>query len=456
MIPGLLCIQQLWYYPQTNLIEKNKYLLKKGNHRQSGIKILHEISGCPDDEKGQDFMEIVLERGVNRISNPSLQKIKADIEQMAETRSDPVKVAIAGKGSLVIGGGEGGRYLVVYFPELHPMLPSLTLVDMTATGADIILHIDTPIPFPARYAVPTALVLSTVGSFVQTGQIPADVHWEDDRTKKETSNAGRGGREGQKWRNYVLQALLWRGRGTEHYLAHESGSSQLLVIKIAETILQVKQRVERFFTEAQALSQLTHPHILPLLDWGIEQHLPFLVTPFLSWGSFRDLYGGRAMSVKALVRPLKEVASALDYAHQHQQVHGNVKPEHMLIGSHHEILLSDFRIPLLSPHSVEAQPEEAVYLAPEQIQGYLQAASDQYALGVVAYERLCGTPPFEGTPSEIIQQHLSAPPAPLSKRVSTLSPAIDQVILRVLAKDPHARFDHVPAFVQALERTQKP
>jgi serine/threonine protein kinase len=373
---------------------------------------------------------------------------------MAETRSDPVKVVIAGKGSLVIGGGDGGRYLVVYFPELHPMLPSLTLVDVTATGLDIPLHIDTPMLFPARYAVPTALVLLVVEAFVQTGQIPAHVYWEDDRTKKETSNAGREVREGQQWGNYVLRALLWRGEGTEHYLAHTPGSSQLLVVKIAEMTFQAEQRVERFIAEAQTLSRLTHPHILPLLDWGIKQHLPFLVTPFLAWGSFRDLYGGRTMSVKALVRPLKEVASALDYAHQHQQVHGKVKPEHMLIGSHHEILLSDFRIPLLSPHSVEAQPEEAVYLAPEHIQGHLQAASDQYALGVVAYERLCGVPPFEGTPSEMIQQHLSVPPPPLSKRVSTLSPAIDRVILRVLAKDPHARFENVTAFVQALENTQ--
>src|SRR5262249_50052659 len=128
------------------------------------------------------------------------------------------------------------------------------------------------------------------------------------------------------------------------------------------------------------------------------------------------------------------------------------------------ILLSDFGLAMLAPEShsystqVPAQPlaGTASYLAPEQVQGQPRPASDQYALGIVVYEWLCGTPPFHGTPLEIAMQHLSAPPPPLRMRLPDLSPTVEAVVLRVLAKDPEQRFARVSDFVAAFQEAVKP
>ncbi len=94
-------------------------------------------------------------------------------------------------------------------------------------------------------------------------------------------------------------------------------------------------------------------------------------------------------------------------------------------------------------------------MAPEQIEGHPRPASDQYALGVVVYEWLCGERPFEGSVSEMMAQHLSMPPPPLRERVPAISPEIEQVVLRALAKDPKARFASMKDFAEALEQASQ-
>jgi serine/threonine protein kinase len=139
---------------------------------------------------------------------------------------------------------------------------------------------------------------------------------------------------------------------------------------------------------------------------------------------------------------VKQVAAALRYAHDKKFIHRDVKPENMLIGQHQEVLLSDFGIATIahSSSSLSASAEGTsgtfAYMAPEQIEGHPRAASDQYALGVVVYEWLCGERPFEGSVSEVMAQHLSMPPPPLHERVSTISTEVEQVVLRALAEFP--------------------
>src|SRR5205814_7993593 len=96
------------------------------------------------------------------------------------------------------------------------------------------------------------------------------------------------------------------------------------------------------------------------------------------------------------------------------------------------------------------------YMAPEQLQGHAMPQSDQYALGVVVYEWLCGRWPFIGSTIEIVTQHLAAPPAPLYELVPDISPAVEAVVLKALAKDPQQRFADVQAFATALERAFHP
>jgi len=150
------------------------------------------------------------------------------------------------------------------------------------------------------------------------------------------------------------------------------------------------------------------------------------------------------------------MASALQYAHDHKFIHRDVKPENMLLGRQQEALLSDFGLAALAHSSGSLSTQEAfgtlAYMAPEQIEGHPRPASDQYSLGIVVYEWLCGARPFEGSATEVIVQQLSMPPPPLHKRVATILPELEQVVLRALAKDPKDRFASVGDFATAFEQ----
>src|SRR5207247_6818144 len=137
-------------------------------------------------------------------------------------------------------------------------------------------------------------------------------------------------------------------------------------------------------------------------------------------------------------------------AHKCKFLDHDVKPENMLVGRQEEVLHGDFGLAALAHSSASLSTQEAIgtlsYMAPEQIEGHPRTASDQYALGVVVYEWLCGERPFDGSITEVMLQHLSMPPAPLRERVPTLSAKLEQVVLQALTKDPTERFARVENF----------
>jgi serine/threonine protein kinase len=178
---------------------------------------------------------------------------------------------------------------------------------------------------------------------------------------------------------------------------------------------------------------------------------------YASHGTLRQRHPkGSALSLPTIVSYIRQVADALQYAHDEKVIHRDVKPENMLIGRRDEILLSDFGIALVAQSSRYQSTQEMVgtmaYMAPEQIQGKPRPASDQYALGIVVYEWISGDRPFHGSLTEIVGQHLSVPPPPLHEKVPTISPEIEQVVLTALAKNPKDRFGNMRAFATAFEQ----
>jgi peptide/nickel transport system substrate-binding protein len=266
-------------------------------------------------------------------------------------------------------------------------------------------------------------------------------------------------RVGQQFGNYRLVALLGQGGFAEVYLGQHVRLNLQAAIKVLHTHL-TEQEVEHFQQEAETIATLMHPAIVRILDYDVQEGIPFLVMDYAPGGSLRRRYPkGTVVPLPEILSAVKQVAAGLQYAHERKFIHRDVKPENMLVGRHEEVLLSDFGLAALAHSSTSLSTQEAIgtlpYMAPEQIEGHPRAASDQYALGVVVYEWLCGSRPFEGSPTEVMVQQLTMPPPPLHEKVATIPLGIEQVVVRALAKEPKGRFASVRDFAVALEQASR-
>jgi serine/threonine protein kinase len=268
---------------------------------------------------------------------------------------------------------------------------------------------------------------------------------------------------GQKLGNYRLVKLLGRGGFADVYL----GEHIYLQTPAAIKVLQVRltdEALEKFLVEARTVARFNHPNIVSVLEFGIENATPFLVMSYAQYGSLRERHPrGSLLPTTTIVSYVEQVAAALQYAHERQVIHCDVKPENMLLGQNEVLMLSDFGI-AISLQSIHGVPSGAsgdslntssivgtfTYMAPEQLQGRPTIASDQYALAAVVYEWICGTPPFRGTAVEIATQHLHTPVPPPREKMPSIYTEVEYVVMRALAKDARARFASIRDFANAL------
>lgn len=261
-------------------------------------------------------------------------------------------------------------------------------------------------------------------------------------------------RVGQQLGDYHLLRLLGKGGFAEVYLGEHVNRKNLAAIKVLHARI-AKDNIKSFLYEARSI-RLKHPNIIPILDFGLEDDFPYLVMDYAPNGSLRQRHRkGTRLSSNTIVTYVKQVASALQYAHDDKVIHRDIKPENMLIGKHNEILLADFGIATIAQSSRYQNAQDMAgtitYMAPEQLQGKPRTASDQYSLGIVVYEWITGKRPFSGSLSELIGQHISTPPPSLRDAIPTLPPAVEEVVIKSLAKDAKERFASVTDFSLALE-----
>ena len=266
-------------------------------------------------------------------------------------------------------------------------------------------------------------------------------------------------RSGQRLDNFRLVRLLGAGSFGEVYLAVHVYRKVQFAVKVLPQLAD--NDLLGFLNEARTI-RLKHPHIVQILDFGVDKdsRTPFIVMEYIPHGTLRERYPkGTRLPIDTVVPYIKQVADALQYAHDENIVHRDVKPENILLRSDNEALLSDFGIATIvrssRSQSILEMAGTIAYMAPEQIQGKPVVASDQYALGVIVYECLSGERPFNGGPIEIATQHMVIPPPSLRSKVPTLSPDIEQVVLTALEKEPSKRFASVEAFANALEQASK-
>ncbi|HET7638839.1 MAG TPA: protein kinase, partial [Ktedonobacteraceae bacterium] len=264
-----------------------------------------------------------------------------------------------------------------------------------------------------------------------------------------------GEREGQQLGNYQLIRLLGRGNFADVYLGQHVHLQTLAAIKVLHGRL-TDNDLANFINEARVVAHLRHPHIVQVLDFGVDGATPFLVMDFAPNGNLRQRHpNGSRLPLQTVLTYVQQVADALQYAHDRRLIHRDIKPENMLLSRSGEVLLSDFGIALMGVGASSWQtPDTAgtvAYMSPEQLRAQPVPASDQYSLGIVTYEWLSGERPFNGTLPEIAIKHTLAPPPSLRERVTTLSPAVERVIVKALAKNPHQRYERIQDFAQALE-----
>ncbi|GCE46902.1 serine/threonine-protein kinase [Thermosporothrix hazakensis] len=258
--------------------------------------------------------------------------------------------------------------------------------------------------------------------------------------------------------NYKIIRMLGSGGFADVYLGEHSYLNTQAAIKMLQTRLASEQ-VQPFLNEARTVANLSHPHIVKVLDFGIdtESKYPYLVMTYAPNGTLRQRHPhGTRLSPTEVLSYLRQLGPALQYAHERKLIHRDIKPENMLIGADGSILLGDFGIAVATQSSRYQGKQEVggtvAYMAPEQIQGKAVAASDQYALAIVVYEWLVGQRPFTGSFAEIGSQHLFTAPPSIREKVPEITPQIEAVVLKALSKKPEDRYPSIQAFVSAFEK----
>lgn len=265
----------------------------------------------------------------------------------------------------------------------------------------------------------------------------------------------------QVWRlgSYELVRPLGEGGMAQVYLARDIRLGREVAVKVLDPQLAERSGFqERFLREARVAAALDHPNIVPLYDFGESEFNLYLVMPFISGGSLQDKLKRAPFSPGEAAKYVSQIADALDYAHQRSVVHRDVKPANMLIHADGRVMLSDFGLAKIlgGPSRASAprgRPDAGTpeYMAPEQVEGNTDARSDIYALGVVLYLLLTGHLPFAGTTSNAVMDgHLYRLPEPPRLLNSSITPAMQEVVLRALAKHPEDRFQKAGELGAAL------
>ncbi len=261
----------------------------------------------------------------------------------------------------------------------------------------------------------------------------------------------------QRLGNYWMVELLGKGGFAHVYLGEHISLRTSAAIKVLHN-RPTREKWERFWTEAYITANLSHRHIVQVLDFDEKSSSPFLVMQYAPHGSLEARYCGERLPLATIVFYVKQISEALDYAHKRGVIHCDIKPNNVLLDANDNVLLSDFGIAV---NTDEYAPiprifgGTATYMAPEQYRGWPVPASDQYSLAIMVYEWLSGYPPFHGSSSEIVQQHLHVSPPSLRRMAPHTPHAVERVVLRALEKDPDMRFSSVRAFALALERASQ-
>lgn len=273
----------------------------------------------------------------------------------------------------------------------------------------------------------------------------------------------------------AIQRQIGRGGMGAVYLAQQARPRREVAIKVfmPALLLETQQRSEfltRFRREADAIAALDHINIVPLYEYGEQNELAYLVMPYVTGGTLRDLLEKRGVLPLTDVLPIiEQAAAALDYAHEQGIIHRDLKPGNILFHADGRVLLADFGLAKILKEATESTAEAAQempsgitgigtiigtpeYFSPEQSTGNLvDRRTDVYSLGIVLYQMLSGHVPFTGaTPVAIAVKHTTEEPPSLLQYNSVIPYSVEAVIMKAIAKKPDQRFNSAGELARAL------
>ncbi len=254
------------------------------------------------------------------------------------------------------------------------------------------------------------------------------------------------------------------------FLAQQSRPRRQVAVKVLMPMTplnahQLAAFLERFRRETDAAASLEHPNIVPVHEYGERNGLVYLVMPYISGGTLRDeMEREGVLPLAKVVHYLDQMAAALDVAHEHGVIHRDIKPANILMTPEGRLLLTDFGLVKIISEGQHTQTRltgvgvpvgTPDYMAPEQVMGEgVDSRADLYSLGVILYQMITGTTPFQGeTPMQIAAQHLQIPPPSPQMLRPELPIAAEQVILRALAKRPADRYATAHELADAFRLT---
>ncbi len=264
----------------------------------------------------------------------------------------------------------------------------------------------------------------------------------------------------KRFHHYYLTEQLASKPLRSAYLAHHmSDASEPVVLKIFHpTCLNTNQNSQSLLQKVEWIKQFKHVHIVPILDLGIEQGQPYVVSRYLSSGSLRhrlDHLSSQRLDLQEALAIIFQMGRALRYAHQQNIFHGNIKPENIFFDEQGKALLTDFHLAGFidtTKFDSTSDSHTTSYLAPEQCSGSITEKSDQYALACLAYKLMTGCMPFsgQGFSSTWTKEHRHSA-VPLSDLAPDLPEQTEEILLKALSKDPSDRYANVSIFIRALE-----
>jgi len=250
---------------------------------------------------------------------------------------------------------------------------------------------------------------------------------------------------------------IGRGGMAIVYRAYQLPLDRYVAVKVLPAYLAHDPNfATRFQREAKAIAKLSHPHILPVHDFGQEGELGYIVMRYVEGGTLKEMLG-QPLALNQVVDIIAQIGDALDYAHQQGIIHRDIKPTNVLMDRGRWAFLSDFGLAKMTADTAQITRTgmgmgTPAYMSPEQAQGEeVDERSDIYSLGIMLFEMLTGQVPFDAdTPLAVLVKHLSAP-LPLPRKVNPDIPEpVEQVILKATAKASEDRYQRVSEMMDAL------